>query len=535
MATEVSTARPFKRRSTRPIPADAKIGRSRGKIVARWRGASGKAQSAPIVVPARGKHRGQERVLVESVNYYGEHQDGDGVTRRLCLGRDYDAAAVELDRLIRLATRERRGLTPRAERRAAGPIRPHLDEYRECLRSKGVSDKHLSETMRRIESVVTDCGFTRLADIRSETVVRFLNELTEKRSNQCPKGRSPRCVNTYRGALRSFVRWAIADKRMDFDPLATVPVRNEANDIRIRRRALTPGEAVKVLDSATRRPVEQARFFLKVNDGGEWRDATDSDRRMIGLQNALRYKTMILCGLRKGELDGLTWAELDADRQAVYVSPQRDKAGREGWIAIRADLLADLYRWRELRGNPPDDAPIFTMPVNLARVLKKDLKHAGIEFETHAGRVDVHALRTTCATWLAGVALPAVYRQHMRHGGQTVTERHYVKLGLRDTHAAVAQLPALPIPGLRGSASPAQRATGTDDAVYKPEYKSVGEKGRETAVFGPRGVQAPTQATGSGAASGSTKQGFSSGSTPENPSRPQGDSNPCRRLEKPVS
>jgi integrase len=183
---------------------------------------------------------------------------------------------------------------------------------------------------------------------------------------------------------------------------------------------------------------------------------------------------MILCGLRRGELGGLTWGDVDERTQALHVSPRYDKAGREGWVAIRPDLLADLHHWREVCDNAPDDARVFGLAHQLAPILKKDLREAGIEFETHAGRADVHSFRTTCASWLATVAVPAVYRQHLRHGERTVTERHYVKLGLRDTHAAVAKLPALPLAA--SDALAALEATGTDDSagvlMDKLRYKS---------------------------------------------------------------
>ena len=58
----------------------------------------------------------------------------------------------------------------------------------------------------------------------------------------------------------------------------------------------------------------------------------------------MTYKTLVLTGLRKGELATLTVGQLDLDADPPYLTlDAADEKNREGsTIAIRPDLAADL-------------------------------------------------------------------------------------------------------------------------------------------------------------------------------------------------
>ena len=81
---------------------------------------------------------------------------------------------------MREAERGKAGLTdPRAEQKHA-PIESQVKDYEGHLRNKGVSDKHLAETLRRLRAVLVGCKTRTLADLRVEPVVRFLVNLGDE-------------------------------------------------------------------------------------------------------------------------------------------------------------------------------------------------------------------------------------------------------------------------------------------------------------------------------------------------------------------
>ena len=151
---------------------------------------------------------------------------------------------------------------------------------------------------------------------------------------------------------------------------------------------------------------------------------SETTRRALersGRERALVYKTLVLTGLRKGELASLTVGRVHLDDPPhLSLAAADEKAQRGALVPLRADLADDLRDWlreklAEARneahrsGRPvpdalPADAPLFRIPLHLVRNLKKDLAAAGIPVRDHNGCVvDVHALRHT-----SGRCSPAV-------------------------------------------------------------------------------------------------------------------------------
>ncbi len=78
----------------------------------------------------------------------------------------------------------------------------------------------------------------------------------------------------------------------------------------------------------------------------------------VGQERELIYKTLVLIGLRKGELASLTRRQLvlDAD-PAFLVLDAADEKNREGsTIPLRADLAADLRAWLADKAKAAQDA-----------------------------------------------------------------------------------------------------------------------------------------------------------------------------------
>ncbi len=206
--------------------------------------------------------------------------------------------------------------------------------------------------------------------------------------------------------------------------------------------------------------VERARVALKDNP-----DLIDRLER-TGRERALIYRTLVLTGLRKGELASLTVCQLELDGPIAYaILNAADEKNRQGSnIPLRADLAHELIAWLADRlgelqnqarksGKPiparlPASTPLFHIPSGLARILDRDLAAAGIPKRDERDRVvDVHAFRVTFGTHLcaAGVPLRTV-QAAMRHSTPVLTANIYTDPKLLDVAGAIDAMPALALP-----------------------------------------------------------------------------------------
>ncbi len=214
---------------------------------------------------------------------------------------------------------------------------------------------------------------------------------------------------------------------------------------------------------------------------------------LLGRERALIYKTLLLCGLRKGELTALTVTclYLDSAVPCIVLNPADEKNRQGSEIVLRDDLAADLRDWladkleRLQSGARASDAPIparlpsdtsvFVVPDGLLRIFNRDLKMAGIAKRDERGRtLDVHAMRTTLATLLGkgGVAMRTA-QAAMRHSDPRLTAGTYTDPKLLDVRGALDVLPPM---NLNGSDRDAIAATGTDlvaPTVAPTPYKLV--------------------------------------------------------------
>jgi integrase len=283
--------------------------------------------------------------------------------------------------------------------------------------------------------------------------------------------------NGYRSAWVTFGNWCVRNRRLLNNPFARVPKADEKADPRRRRRALTEDELRRLLDVAHRRPlldrVTITRGARKGEAVAKLRVETRRRLEWLGRERALIYKTLVLTGLRKGELASLTVGQLvlDAD-PAFLVLDAADEKNREGsTIPLRADLATDLRQWladkakaaqdvpamafdREPRKpghrhqgesgglaahvlqlpaiapTMPADTPVFDVPAGLVQILDRDLKLAGIPKRDERGRtVDVHALRHTFGTLLSkGGVAPRTAQAAMRHSSIELTMNVYTPI-----------------------------------------------------------------------------------------------------------
>jgi len=496
----------YRKTATKPLPAGAKIIVRKGQRFAEWKPAKGKTRTAPVTIG----QDGTDRIVITARTYTAKYRDGSGVVREVPTGcRDETAARSVLGDLERRAELVKAGVLTAAEDAVADnqgtPLADHFAAFIDHQKAKGVVPVRVNNTLTQLRRVAADCGFSRLADLDTVKLERWL---LDRESEDMSAGTR----NQYRGAWVTFCNWCMTSNppRLLSNPFARVPKADEKADPRRKRRALSEAELVKLLNVARRRPLLDMATVRRGKRKGEavakLGDETRRRLEVLGWERALTYKTLVLTGLRKGELASLAVGRLDLDTDTpCLVLDAADEKNREGsTIPLRADLAADLREWlayrlqtlQEVARNAPTvrfdreagradskgstgptsipvklpaDALLFTVPAGLLRILDRDLKAAGIPKRDERGRtVDVHAMRHTFGTLLSkGGVAPRTAQAAMRHSTIDLTMNVYTDPRLLDVHGALAALPALPIRAEDGQSDSGRivaKATGTDDS-----------------------------------------------------------------------
>ncbi|MCL4195044.1 MAG: site-specific integrase, partial [Thermoguttaceae bacterium] len=433
---------------------------------------------------------------MQAGTYTAKYRDGSGIVRKVATGcRDRTAAESVLAELERRADKVRSGLRTVAEDAAvehqAAPLATHVSAYLVTLEAEGTSPAHRANVERILKRLAADCRFNRLADLEREALERWL-------VSQEKAGMGGRTRNTYRAAAVAFANWCVETGRLLVNPFARVAKAAEDADPRRQRRSLTEAELTRLLDVARRRPLEDRLTVYRGRRKGQQyarlRPEVRQRLERLGRERALIYKTLVLTGLRKGELASITIGHLNLDTEPPYLTlDAANEKNREGsTIPLRADLAADLRQWiaekaadtEEARRQAPtisiapgrradglpDDAPLFNVPDKLVRILNRDLAAAGIPKRDDRGRtVDVHALRHTFGTLLSkGGVAPRTAQAAMRHSKIDLTMNVYTDPRLLDVAGAISSLPSLPLPTGQQEAANVVSRTGTEDSPASP-------------------------------------------------------------------
>ena len=326
------------------------------------------------------------------------------------------------------------------------PLADHVRDYIAHCRHAGYAKKHVDEKVRHLDRTLDATGATRLGDLTPDALESHLRAMRET-------GLSARTVNFARQIAVAFMSWCVKTGRAESNRLSVVPKLDEGKDRRRVRRPLTDAEL--------------ARLLAVADDHGRkaW------------------YMAAAMAGLRRGDLERLTWADVDFAEGTITI--RHGKARRLDVVPMHPQLAAELQRQRDASMAMPT-AKVFPQAV-VSRTVLSDFLRAGLAREepvTNAngepvmigkgkwrrpkmrivvedaeGRViDLHSLRTTLGTNLAraGVA-PQLAQKIMRHSDYRTTLKHYTVLGLADTVQAIGRLPKIDSPKRAA-------ATGTDHA-----------------------------------------------------------------------
>ncbi len=298
---------------------------------------------------------------------------------------------------------------------------------------------HHTNVQHQLTAVIEGCRFKTLADVKREPVERWL-------TSPVNATRSARTRNCYLNSLKWFLNWCVDTERLVANPIARVQRADEHADRRRQPRALTPDELVRLLDAARRRPLEESLLFnrgwRKNQPGARLRPETVAKLAALGRERALTYKTLVLTGLRLGELASLRVCDLVADRLILDAKNEKNRQGSS--IPLRGDLREDLAAWIAGRARANR---LFNVTQAALKVFDRDLRFAGIAKRDERGRtVCLHSLRHSFATLLSqGGVQPRIAQAAMRHSTIDLTMSVYTDPRLLDVEGALAVLPELPL------------------------------------------------------------------------------------------
>ncbi len=326
------------------------------------------------------------------------------------------------------------------------PLSEILDAYSASLTASGRSQAYIDATRNKIESIADSRGWKKLQDISADG-------LNERCSVMKRDGSSARTIAGYIQSLRGLTRWAMKNGKLASDPIVTVVKPSSEADRKLVRRYLTQDEWFW-LDRVTRQ--SPTRFG------------------MTGQERALLYALAIQTGLRSAECRSLTRGSLFLTVAKPYVlaNAANTKNRKQAKQYIQHQLAVELLNLvsKKLRS-----VPVFAMPheSTVVDMIREDMHRArGAWLDTIADpqakqeaeegdflavldsegkRIDFHALRHTCGTWLAqaGVDIKTV-QSIMRHSTIVLTMDRYGHIyegAEADAVAKISNVFALPLAG----------------------------------------------------------------------------------------
>jgi site-specific recombinase XerD len=307
-------------------------------------------------------------------------------------------------------------------------------------------------TCSAYERDVTAClGFFRAegindwAMLRPPDLRRFLADEAARRSASSSQARTV-------AALKCFFRFLCESELIDRDPAAALrtPKKREALPDVLDRRELE-----RLLRVTEREDVWQRHFPGK----------RERDRLMLAL--------FAYAGLRRSELLGLDWDDVDLDRRVIRV--RRAKGGRERSVPIHPELVALFVDYVAVRASDPE--PALFVGVQGKRLSQTILTQTFLRYAHAAGvserkRVTPHTLRHVFASELlhAGANLRQI-QELLGHKHLDSTQR-YTRVNAHELQGAVKRLRwvSAGVDGTTGGSPsqlleiPSGAAAGSDDS-----------------------------------------------------------------------
>lgn len=385
-----------------------------------------------------------------TIRYY----DRDGRRREAAGYRDRRATEALALQLETNAERGEIGIHDPYQEHRLTPLSEHVAAFRVHLERKIPEPRYVDLKITRVEKMTATCK--RLVDITEDRILDSLRSLT------C--GAQTR--NHYLQAVKQFCLWAVRKKRIRDNPLVGLQPENVKIDPGLKvRRALTSAEVGKVLQTTMK-----------------------SKRQAMGLagrDRAMLYLVAATTGLRASELGSLRACDfLLEDSPAIRLKAASDKSRRGVEQPLPEAIVPELAGYLA-RKQPAELVWPGWWKHKAWKMVRRDLKDAGIPVKTEEGVFDFHAWRHTYISLLAMTGLqPKVVQDLARHSDIRLTMSRYAHTQKIERHQAANQFP-LQFP---------LRAGGMAGGTGIPENRKV-IKGPKNRVL-PTGIEPVTYGLG---------------------------------------
>lgn len=351
-----------------------------------------------------------------------------------------------------LLARRDLGLAPDAGRESFAEFSRHWLLAREHISSIG--RKRLERERCMAECLNAHLGHIALCDIGPRDIEEAYSRMIWEKTKALG-GVSGTTMRMHHNLLKRILAKAVACGAIAANPCDHVQApRPETPEMRF----LDAGEASRLM-----RAIEQAEAGALEELGSKSRRKGHVPMRIQGLSRAgkaMGARIALATGMRRGEVLGLTWNDVDFDKATASVNrsitshdevkPPKTRNGRRT-LSIDADTCAHLLSWKarqaaELekmglsqRGSTPvccSDAGGFVNPDNFSRWWREFAQNAGF------GGLGLNALRHTHATLLIanGVDVKTVQRR-LGHASASFTLDMYAH-ALPSNDALAARLMA---------------------------------------------------------------------------------------------
>lgn len=446
----------FQRPKTKSIPSDAVIFEvvQDGITVKMARIADPKTKQIkeyPVV---------RNRMEVDKGNWSVKFKDANGVEKTKCLKTPMKTIAEKRARsLSNEAFEISEGLTTPDEIKIQKSRKVailgkdgHLEAFEATMKADANTEKHVADTKGLITRAVSAIGAKFLGDITENNAKSAISTMKNRRGKPATVAAgktdflSHGRKNAVLRALKSFLYWAVKDKRLAINPLARTSQWVVEKDRKTVRRALLPDEMARLIEAAE----------------------IGQDYYITGKDRAMLYRLAFSTGLRKKELFSLTKSAFvfRETLPGVRVKATNSKNAKNAIQPLSPSIISILQPFVEAK-EKATDLLFPDRPDNMADVIRYDLKiarqiwineastdaekkkreqHDSFLKATNADgeKVDFHATRHTAITraWDSGASPPTV-QSFARHSKLELT-LGYTHSELWDTARAVPTIPLAP-------------------------------------------------------------------------------------------
>jgi len=374
------------------------------------------------------------------------YTDAKGKRRRIALSTDKRVAERMHIETIRQRDLELAGLGAVEGQSMA------LDELRNAylgdLEAR-VGQSQFVNIRLRLRKILDGLGVQRVRDVRVADVLRY-------RAERVKAGVANGTANADVNALKTMLKWGVDAQLIAESPLRAIKPLPDGEAHQARpRRAMTDRE-IEAFIAAARADDQHTAHVVERR-----RPRSDTPRRFTLVNGAARVRVpqaplwvfLLSYGSRYGEARQLAWGDVDFQARTVTLRPENTKTHKARCVPISREFAAELEQLRLLHARAlgrgvggadrvflsPEGQPHREDTTNARRVFRRLLDAAGIErIDALGRRLDIHALRGTCATRLArnGVGM-AITQRLLGHKTVEMTAKHYTRLEVEDVREAI--------------------------------------------------------------------------------------------------